>query len=113
MLKEVAQNQYLEFGTHENAMYGTKLSTVRNLIASGHVPVLDVEPQALKILRCREFAPFVVFVAPPVDLEVIAKSMTYFFKFIVFNLDSNLFFFQNCTSCIIYNLHRRTCLLNV
>lgn len=79
MLKEVAQNQYLEFGTHENAMYGTKLSTVRNLIASGHVPVLDVEPQALKILRCREFAPFVVFVAPPVDLEVIAKSMTYFF----------------------------------
>ena len=75
MLKEVAQNQYLEFGTHENAMYGTKLSTVRNLIASGHVPVLDVEPQALKILRCREFAPFVVFIAPPVDLEVIAKSM--------------------------------------
>lgn len=27
--------------------------------------ILDVEPQALKMLRCAEFTPFVVFIAAP------------------------------------------------
>lgn len=27
--------------------------------------ILDVEPQALKVLRTAEFAPFVVFIAAP------------------------------------------------
>jgi calcium/calmodulin-dependent serine protein kinase len=27
--------------------------------------ILDVEPQALKILRCAEYAPYVVFIAAP------------------------------------------------
>ena len=31
----------------------------------GLVAILDVEPQAMKILRCAEFAPFVVFIAAP------------------------------------------------
>jgi hypothetical protein len=29
------------------------------------VAILDVEPQALKILRCAEYAPYVVFIAAP------------------------------------------------
>jgi hypothetical protein len=32
---------------------------------TGLIAILDVEPQALKILRCAEFAPFVVFIAAP------------------------------------------------
>ena len=45
MLADVEQNKYLEFGSHEGAMYGTKLDTVRNIIAQGKMPLLDVEPQ--------------------------------------------------------------------
>ncbi|KAK2719737.1 hypothetical protein QYM36_005271, partial [Artemia franciscana] len=56
---------YTKQGTHEEAMYGTKLETIRQIHREGKVAILDVEPQALKILRSAEFAPYVVFVAAP------------------------------------------------
>ncbi|XP_022701250.1 peripheral plasma membrane protein CASK-like isoform X3 [Varroa jacobsoni] len=65
MLRDIATNQYLEYGGHEGAMYGTKLDTIRRIINSGKMAILDVEPQALKMLRCAEFTPFVVFIAAP------------------------------------------------
>ena len=43
MLKEIATHQYLEYGKHEGHVYGTKLSSVQDLISNGRVPVLDVE----------------------------------------------------------------------
>ncbi|VDO37169.1 unnamed protein product [Haemonchus placei] len=46
-------------------MYGTKLDTIRNIHKSGRVAILDVEPQALKVLRTAEYSPFVVFIAAP------------------------------------------------
>ena len=52
-------------GTHEDSMYGTKLETIRNIHAEGRMAILDVEPQALKILRSAEYAPYVVFIASP------------------------------------------------
>jgi len=49
-------------------MYGTKLDTIRKIHEEGKIAILDVEPQAMKILRTGEFAPFVVFVAaPPIE----------------------------------------------
>ncbi|XP_077285477.1 peripheral plasma membrane protein CASK [Arctopsyche grandis] len=51
--------------THEDAMYGTKLETIRRIHAERRMAILDVEPQALKILRTAEFAPYVVFIAAP------------------------------------------------
>lgn len=52
-------------GTHEEAMYGTKLETIRKIHQEGKMAILDVEPQALKILRTAEFSPYVVFIAAP------------------------------------------------
>lgn len=46
-------------------MYGTKLETIRRIHADGKVAILDVEPQALKVLRTAEYSPFVVFIAAP------------------------------------------------
>lgn len=65
MMRDIANNEYLEYGTHENAMYGTKLETIRNIHRQGLIAILDVEPQALKVLRTAEFAPYVVFIAAP------------------------------------------------
>ncbi|XP_031368898.1 peripheral plasma membrane protein CASK isoform X6 [Apis dorsata] len=66
MMNDIHSNEYLEYGTHENAMYGTKLETIRKIHEEGKVAILDVEPQALKVLRTAEFAPYVVFIAAPV-----------------------------------------------
>jgi len=65
MMRDIANNEYLEYGTHENAMYGTKLETIRNIHKQGLIAILDVEPQALKVLRTSEFSPYVVFIAAP------------------------------------------------
>ncbi|XP_055686221.1 peripheral plasma membrane protein CASK isoform X2 [Lutzomyia longipalpis] len=65
MMQDIAANEYLEYGTHEDAMYGTKLETIRRIHAEGKMAILDVEPQALKILRTAEFTPYVVFIAAP------------------------------------------------
>jgi calcium/calmodulin-dependent serine protein kinase len=70
MMRDIANNEYLEYGTHDDAMYGTKLETIRNINRQGLMAILDVEPQALKVLRTAEFAPYVVFIAAP-DLSQI------------------------------------------
>ncbi|PAV73782.1 hypothetical protein WR25_16302 [Diploscapter pachys] len=65
MRQDIQSNEYLEYGTHEESMYGTKLETIRNIHKSGKIAILDVEPQALKVLRTAEYSPFVVFIAAP------------------------------------------------
>uniref|UniRef100_A0A665UDR4 Peripheral plasma membrane protein CASK n=1 Tax=Echeneis naucrates TaxID=173247 RepID=A0A665UDR4_ECHNA len=72
MMQDISNNDYLEYGSHEDAMYGTRLETIRQIHAQGMISILDVEPQALKILRTAEFAPYVVFIAAP----TITPSMT-------------------------------------
>lgn len=56
-------------------MYGTKLETIRKIHEEGRMAILDVEPQALKVLRTAEFAPYVVFIAAPVFQNVADVSM--------------------------------------
>jgi len=65
MMHDISNNEYLEYGTHEDAMYGTKLETIRQIHRQGKIAILDVEPQALKMLRNGEFAPVITFIAAP------------------------------------------------
>lgn len=65
-------------------MYGTKLETIRRIHGDGKVAILDVEPQALKVLRTSEYSPFVVFIAAPSvqninDVSKIASPMSHFY----------------------------------
>ena len=45
MMADIAANEYLEYGTHDDAMYGTKLETIRQIHERGLMAILDVEPQ--------------------------------------------------------------------
>uniref|UniRef100_A0A8C6T838 Peripheral plasma membrane protein CASK n=1 Tax=Neogobius melanostomus TaxID=47308 RepID=A0A8C6T838_9GOBI len=65
MMQDISNNEYLEYGSHEDAMYGTRLETIRKIHQQGLIAILDVEPQALKVLRTAEFAPYVIFIAAP------------------------------------------------
>ncbi|XP_040194020.1 peripheral plasma membrane protein CASK isoform X15 [Rana temporaria] len=74
MMQDISNNEYLEYGSHEDAMYGTKLETIRKIHEQGLIAILDVEPQALKVLRTAEFAPFVVFIAAPTITPSISED---------------------------------------
>ena len=45
MLADIEAKKYLEYGTHQGAMYGTKLDTIRDNLNQGLTAILDVEPQ--------------------------------------------------------------------
>ncbi|XP_022258358.1 peripheral plasma membrane protein CASK-like, partial [Limulus polyphemus] len=75
MMADIAANEYLEYGMYGEAMYGTKLETIRAIHAEGKVAILDVEPQALKTLRTVEYTPYVVFIGAP-SLSSLADTPT-------------------------------------
>lgn len=47
MLADIQNNEYLEYGTHEECMYGTKLETIRAIHRTNKMAILDVEPQVV------------------------------------------------------------------
>lgn len=49
MQADTSSHRFLEYGTHEGALYGTKLDTIRDVINSGCMAVLDVEPPVFLI----------------------------------------------------------------
>ncbi|KAK7898750.1 hypothetical protein WMY93_019603 [Mugilogobius chulae] len=51
----------------------TKIDSIHQVVATGRTCILDVNPQALKVLRTAEFMPYVVFIAAP-EFETL-KSM--------------------------------------
>lgn len=65
MEKEISEGKYLEYGEYQGHLYGTKLDTIRNVIRSGKMCVIDPNPQCLKLLKNAEFMPYVVFIAAP------------------------------------------------
>jgi len=45
MMADIAAGNYLEYGTHDDAMYGTKIDTIRQIHGAGLMAIIDVEPQ--------------------------------------------------------------------
>lgn len=65
MEEDIFSGRYLEFGEYEGALYGTKLDSVREIIASGRICVLDCNATCLKLLKTSDYLPFVVFIGAP------------------------------------------------
>ncbi|XP_014217066.1 peripheral plasma membrane protein CASK isoform X2 [Copidosoma floridanum] len=103
MVADIAANEYLEYGTHEDAMYGTKIDTIRKILEEGRLAILDIEPHSLKVLRTAEFAPYVVFISAPAlatladydgslerlskESEVLRQAYGHFFDLTIVNND--------------------------
>ena len=59
-------NNFLEYGEHNANLYGTHIDSIKDVIKSGKMCVLDVAPNALKMLHnSQELMPFVIFIAAP------------------------------------------------
>ncbi|XP_028826063.1 MAGUK p55 subfamily member 3 isoform X5 [Denticeps clupeoides] len=61
---DIQSNKFIEHGEYKDNQYGTSLESIRNVLARKKLCVVDVQPEALKILRTPEFKPYVVFVKP-------------------------------------------------
>lgn len=70
MEADIKSGRYLEHGEYEGNLYGTKIDSIHEVVMAGRTCILDVNPQALKVLRTSEFMPYVVFIAAP-ELETL------------------------------------------
>uniref|UniRef100_A0A8D1SJG9 MAGUK p55 scaffold protein 1 n=1 Tax=Sus scrofa TaxID=9823 RepID=A0A8D1SJG9_PIG len=64
MTRSISANEFLEFGSYQGNMFGTKFETVHQIHQQDKIAILDIEPQTLKIVRTAELSPFIVFIAP-------------------------------------------------
>ncbi|XP_030057834.1 protein PALS2 isoform X1 [Microcaecilia unicolor] len=65
METDIKAGRYLEHGEYEGNLYGTKIDSIHEVVQTGRTCILDVNPQALKVLKTSEFMPYVVFIAAP------------------------------------------------
>ncbi|KAL6474874.1 hypothetical protein MHYP_G00159140 [Metynnis hypsauchen] len=70
MEADIKNGRFLEHGEYDSNLYGTKINSIHEVVDSGKICILDVNPQALKVLRTSEFLPYVVFIEAP-DFEVL------------------------------------------
>ncbi|KAK1805300.1 hypothetical protein P4O66_019640, partial [Electrophorus voltai] len=62
---DIRAGHYLEHGEYDGNLYGTKIDSIHEVLITGRTCILDVNPQALKVLRTAEFMPYIVFIAAP------------------------------------------------
>ncbi|XP_063041426.1 MAGUK p55 subfamily member 6b isoform X2 [Engraulis encrasicolus] len=65
MEMDIRAGRYLEHGEYDGNLYGTQIDSIHQVVDTGRTCILDVNPQALKVLKTSEFMPYVVFIAAP------------------------------------------------
>ncbi|KAK9882392.1 hypothetical protein WA026_020914 [Henosepilachna vigintioctopunctata] len=65
MEEDIEANKFMEYGEYKGNLYGTSTESVKAIISSGHVCILNPHYQALKILRNPELKPYIIYIKPP------------------------------------------------
>nr|XP_020456280.1 MAGUK p55 subfamily member 4 isoform X2 [Monopterus albus] len=61
----VYNNRFLEYGEHKGNLYGTSIESVREVLNSGKICVIDIEPNSIQAVRTHELRAYVIYVKPP------------------------------------------------
>ncbi|KAF7629879.1 hypothetical protein Mgra_00009107 [Meloidogyne graminicola] len=72
VLQLIRNRQMIEWGEYNDQLYGTTVESVRQIVRSGRVCVLDCSTKAITSLYNSEFMPFIVVVAAP-ELDELIK----------------------------------------
>uniref|UniRef100_A0A3Q3KDK5 Uncharacterized protein n=1 Tax=Monopterus albus TaxID=43700 RepID=A0A3Q3KDK5_MONAL len=61
IFNNMVYNNFLEYGEHKGNLYGTSIESVREVLNSGKICVIDIEPN----VRTHELRAYVIYVKPP------------------------------------------------
>uniref|UniRef100_H2TJB9 MAGUK p55 scaffold protein 4 n=1 Tax=Takifugu rubripes TaxID=31033 RepID=H2TJB9_TAKRU len=65
--------RFLEYGEYKGNLYGTSIESVKDVLSSGKICVIDIEPNAIQAVRTHELKAYVIYVKPP-TLERLRES---------------------------------------
>ncbi|GAA6224208.1 MAGUK p55 subfamily member 4 isoform X1 [Lates japonicus] len=61
----VYNNRFLEYGEYKGNLYGTSIDSVKDVLNSGRMCVIDIEPNAIQAVRTHELRAYIIYVKPP------------------------------------------------
>ncbi|XP_077071485.1 MAGUK p55 subfamily member 4 isoform X2 [Siphateles boraxobius] len=61
----VVNHKFLEYGEDNGHMYGTSLDSIKDVLDSGKICVIDLEPNCINSVRTKKLKPYIIFVRPP------------------------------------------------
>ncbi|XP_049616008.1 MAGUK p55 subfamily member 3 isoform X2 [Syngnathus scovelli] len=71
----INDGKFIEYGEYKENLYGTSLESIHRTLLQNKICLVDVQPEALKVLRTPAFKPYVIFVRPSV-LDSEKKSLS-------------------------------------
>ncbi|XP_037134720.1 MAGUK p55 subfamily member 3-like isoform X2 [Syngnathus acus] len=71
----IHDGKFIEYGEYKENLYGTSLESIHRILLQNKICLVDVQPEALKVLRAPAFKPYVIFVRPSV-LDSEKKSLS-------------------------------------
>ncbi|XP_054623405.1 MAGUK p55 subfamily member 3-like isoform X2 [Dunckerocampus dactyliophorus] len=63
---DMHNGKFIEYGEYKDNLYGTSLESIHGILDQNKICLVDVQPEALLILRTSAFKPFIIFVRPTV-----------------------------------------------
>ncbi|KAK9700542.1 L27 domain [Popillia japonica] len=75
MEEDIEAGKFIEFGEYKGNLYGTSADSVKSIVNSGHVCILNPHYQALKMLRTPQLKPYIIYIKPP-PLDVLKRTRT-------------------------------------
>ncbi|KAI4469535.1 membrane-associated guanylate kinase maguk [Holotrichia oblita] len=75
MEEDIEAGKFIEFGEYKGNLYGTSADSVKSIVNSGHVCILNPHYQALKMLRTPQLKPYIIYIKPP-PLDVLKQTRT-------------------------------------
>lgn len=64
MTRSISANEFLDLGSYQGNMFGTKFETMHQIHQQDKIAILDIKPQTPKIVRSAELSHFIVFITP-------------------------------------------------
>ncbi|CAL8291225.1 unnamed protein product [Lota lota] len=61
----VYNNRFLEYGDFQGSLYGTSIQAVKEVLTTGKICVIDIEPNAIQAVRTHELKAYIIYVKPP------------------------------------------------
>uniref|UniRef100_A0A3Q3DIB3 MAGUK p55 scaffold protein 4 n=1 Tax=Hippocampus comes TaxID=109280 RepID=A0A3Q3DIB3_HIPCM len=61
----VYKSRFLEYGEYKGNLYGTSREAVRDVLNSGKICVIDIEPNAIQAVRTHDLRAYIIYVKPP------------------------------------------------
>uniref|UniRef100_A0A8C2Z2I6 MAGUK p55 scaffold protein 4 n=1 Tax=Cyclopterus lumpus TaxID=8103 RepID=A0A8C2Z2I6_CYCLU len=61
----VYNNRFLDYGEYKGNLYGTSIESVRGVLNSGKICIMDIDPNAIQAVRNHELRAYIVYVKPP------------------------------------------------